>query len=1024
MKKIKFTCSNCLAKLRVPTHLAGVTAPCPKCGAKITAPTDIENIVDDTPRRKTAAPLRAVAGTHAPAREAVSAVSPSREYGGGSAAVVEPVRAVVQNPLPTPDAVAPGAPSRDIPPPESEPLPDYEEIIVESKTIPVVEDSSPVSIQDRAAAPALSEPAPAVAVRNVPVSYPPVPNPPAAAVTFPPLPVPMVESTSSVEGLAVESVVEEPPAVAKTQPIRINPRPSSLPPVRVPDSAAPGELPRLDVSLAGQDSATSMEALMQDGGVSQGRTKVVLPQPGESTDQFVPGDFIVPAEETTQTLTELLADQDSVEERLPEEPVMQEVTAPIEVPELESPVIQEMTAPVEVPAVQEVEELLPPQLSEGGVSSDFPELVDMNSPELSESIDEIEPVERISAEPMAEEFDPLLADPKPLDVFVDLGLDVLEPEEPTKREEKVQAAPDSVNEVGHQFDTAEFAPVDSVVTKAPISEELAEEPVAHEESILDIFAEADRKSEELSAKLETASLSEGSFESLLSEQVESDKENVEEPALPPKRKKLELPVVESRGAKKVEEDQVDDAPALSVNKGTPDSRQDTDVISDLFGASSKNGEGPSKAKVVMISTIGAVAIIATIVMIFAIKALGGLNPGSSSEEEITPPPPAISEARPEPPSGSQTSPAELATFNGDKTPKTIETSAVESDGNTANQVSTPPVKEEPKIEIGGSGNPQTSVAESEQPALSFDERVQNIVNGTGGGSGASKPEKLSAADMVDSAVGQFSTEVGEQASGIVPPPNLIEPDVQALVGAAESDETVKNYNPPESFSAPGPNDAPLGKTHDLLDAYLRAPDWESRIKYTFHGESMRPAIEEYYQKWPDVRIGRFSLQLFQMEQDPDLGGPYWVYLVSQSDEDQGYPVIIREEKGLLKLDWEIYSEFNDRHFVKFQEGSIASPHTLRVVIERVSDYYGLDRDGFKDLDDHYVYQINPPYGDLNEFSDYAFVRKDSPVAAELEEVVGLNDEPLAVIVTLEQQMFSHGVEHLVIKDYVTEGWFR
>ena len=47
MKKIKFTCPNCHAKLRVATHLAGVTAPCPKCGVKIMAPTDFENFTEE-----------------------------------------------------------------------------------------------------------------------------------------------------------------------------------------------------------------------------------------------------------------------------------------------------------------------------------------------------------------------------------------------------------------------------------------------------------------------------------------------------------------------------------------------------------------------------------------------------------------------------------------------------------------------------------------------------------------------------------------------------------------------------------------------------------------------------------------------------------------------------------------------------------------------------------------------------------------------------------------------------------------
>ncbi len=130
------------------------------------------------------------------------------------------------------------------------------------------------------------------------------------------------------------------------------------------------------------------------------------------------------------------------------------------------------------------------------------------------------------------------------------------------------------------------------------------------------------------------------------------------------------------------------------------------------------------------------------------------------------------------------------------------------------------------------------------------------------------------------------------------------------------------------------------------------------------------------------------------------------------------------EDGNLKVDWEIYSEFYDRHFVRFREGAMPRPATFRVVIERVSDYYGTDREAFADLDDYYVYQINPPYGDLNEFSEYAFVDKNSEIAKKLEGVVGLGEEPLAVIVTLDEKPFAHGVKHFVITEYLTEGWFR
>jgi len=233
-----------------------------------------------------------------------------------------------------------------------------------------------------------------------------------------------------------------------------------------------------------------------------------------------------------------------------------------------------------------------------------------------------------------------------------------------------------------------------------------------------------------------------------------------------------------------------------------------------------------------------------------------------------------------------------------------------------------------------------------------------------------------------------------------------------------------SYQPPESFPAPGPRDGPLGKTHDLLAAFLRAPDLETRLRYSYQGESLRAAMGEYHRERPFVSADRFSKKLFQMDDNPDTGGPYWVFLISSSDAEEGFPVIIRVEDGLLKVDWEIYSEFQDRHFGQFLSSSIGSSGTFRLVLDRKSRYYGPDQDTFPGLDRYLVYQVNPPYGDVDEYSKYAFVEKDTDLARRLDAAVGLGDDPLAVILTLEVRTFPHGAKHFVISDYVTEGWFR
>ncbi|MDF1753693.1 MAG: hypothetical protein P1U89_13015 [Verrucomicrobiales bacterium] len=235
----------------------------------------------------------------------------------------------------------------------------------------------------------------------------------------------------------------------------------------------------------------------------------------------------------------------------------------------------------------------------------------------------------------------------------------------------------------------------------------------------------------------------------------------------------------------------------------------------------------------------------------------------------------------------------------------------------------------------------------------------------------------------------------------------------------------ENYSPKPYYPAPGRDDPPLKNTHDLVDAYLRAPNWEARIPYTYQGESLRPAIAEYYQKWPDFSLDRFKMKLFQMEMEEEFGGPFWVYQITKSDADPGgVPMIIRVENGHLKVDWQVYSEFSDEHFLKFREGKIGAPHTFRLVAERVSEYPGADKPGFTDLDNYLCFELNPPYGGYRAYSEYAFVKKGTEIARVMNEKIGLGDDPLAVILKIDREGFSHGIRHYVIKEFVDEGWFK
>lgn len=1082
MKKIKFTCSNCQAKLRVPTHLAGVTAPCPKCGAKVTAPADFENFIEEEPRP------RAAAKKHiAPAPQKAASPEPATTLVGASAG-----QQVAELPKPEPVAPAPLVPAEVVtqnPEPAVESNYAKDEIIVESKSRTVPEPKPVLDPKPKVVLPKpMAPPTESVdADMTVPLPLPQPPKPPSysGGVVAPPVPVlpenlPAAIQHDVISPMPPEPVAEEPPAVAKTQPIKINPRPSSLPPVRESDDSVPGELPRLDTSLAGY-SENAAETLTPEQEPEP--TKVMLPMPGDSTEQFTPSDFIVPTHTSEEGLAEIaeevseIPDLQEFEEPedalepiapiipvIPDEPIEEE-KSPIEdeigqLPEvLINAPLEAGTEPETLSVAPDVEAVMPPVVTsdeivqpvepgpvlpeeialsidklevseeEPSISMDELQVTEPLTPiavpeNRSDAIHEQEPLRKVKVDQIENEAQPV--ESQMPDLTAELGLE-LASEEPVK-EDSVEEDPVAEAEAELEDEFGQFlsgiGSSDDGATDVKAKLDLEEIPLNKPEEkdpILDIFAEPGKEEKP------KTSLGEGSFESLLSEQAEPESEE-----LPKPREKI----LSAKAPKQA-------APPEEESKG--------DEFDEMFGAgssskSARSGGGPSRTTVVMLSAIGAVAIISVVVVVLLINASGGIDV-ATPEPEVEPPPPAIANG-PESLASSNPGISPGVDSPGGEAPMSINNPAssegeigvpeppVSADGSSEIIPPASPVDEPPVADSTPSGGDANMIGTDsgpgdggDPPAMSFDERVLSIVNGDSPSEelGNSGPTSLSSTEMANSAASEFVSAIGENAPGVdplvsVPNDHMVAPGAGSEVNS--SAVGVSNYNPEDSFLAPTSPDDLLGQTHDLLDAYLRAPDWESRMKYVYQGDSLRPSIEQYYQKWAFKRFGTFSKDLFQMEPDKTMGGPYWIYMISTNDNDSGFPIIIREEDGLLKVDWEVYAEFKDEHFVKFLEGDISSPHTLRVVMNRVSDYYGPDREGFTDLDDYFVYQVNPPYGGLNEFSTYAFVKKDSEIANQFEEVITLNQEALAVIVTIEEKPFPHGINHYIISDYVTEGWFR
>ncbi len=896
VKKIKFTCPHCEAKLRVPTHLAGVSAPCPKCGSTITAPSDITTAVVDPPVSRRPAPVPATAG--APARMPSEPTHAPRT----AAAVLEPA------PVPLQEARLQAAPAPAPAPAVEAPAPD----------------------------PAFFTPPPPVLPSSAPKDG-------QTSLHAPPLPV---QDDSSI--LVEEHYFAETPPLPPlsiTQPIHISRTPEELPLSR--GAVLGGEsLPRLDISLAEQESDPAATLSLGE----PTRTRVFLPQPGSSSDPTRPEDFLVSPAPPTKA-------------------------------ELPPPMV------AEPPALPEPEEGMP-------TLEDFEDLAQIELP-ASES--------HFTSIPLPPEMAPI-----PLDDLEVENHPMEEPEPGLQAEEPEPGTEEPLDEFEPEsldlFDLPEWQPTEAPAPPTPSADprpatENASAPLQN--PVVDTAPRRPSTDEDLFDVPSPHPLHEGSFGKLFAQQATEETAASTPPATSPPAGPPPMP------------------PSALI----PSRAERDESFERMFG----DGERTSGSKATLIAMIAAiviVAIVATVGVIVIVNSFGG---GFSTAEDYAKDPDAKEEPAKKPsvsmpriPTSSET--ADAPDLSSDEPPAAI--------------------IDAPAISRDEAARP----APGDTPALSFDEKASEAVNGTRGGSVIGAP----GLDLIDPPATDFSGAVRPAAPAGTPsqPSQVPEPETKVAPGASTTPpgeapggafpaepatprtaspmaKSDPNYNPPDSFAAPSADDkSTLGKTHDVIDAFLRAPDAATRVKYTFNGDSLRPAIEDYHKKWPYHRFDRYSLQLYQIETDTSLGGPYWVFIVSTSDSEEGFPLIVRTENGLLKIDWEIFAEFFDRHFLRFRDGTMTPPATFRLIIERFSDYYGSDRDAFTDLGDHYIYQVNPPYGDLNEFSEFVFVKKDSDIAKKLDSLVKLGDDPLAVVVKLDQKPFAHGVKHIVITELVTEGWFR
>ncbi len=218
-----------------------------------------------------------------------------------------------------------------------------------------------------------------------------------------------------------------------------------------------------------------------------------------------------------------------------------------------------------------------------------------------------------------------------------------------------------------------------------------------------------------------------------------------------------------------------------------------------------------------------------------------------------------------------------------------------------------------------------------------------------------------------------------------------------------------------------PNKATLLEpARKTIRGFLEAKNWEGRLRFVHNGQGLRDQIQEYYASHVDLPFLDYRLDYFHTEPQPGGQRKVYVFFLTFSNQQDGFPVIVVEENNILGLDWDLFVEFKDRHFQQFIEERQKTPRSFRVVIQRVT-YWESDRDQIPNVENLVCYKIDPPYPG---FTQYAFVEKGTDAGERMTEQLSWQEDPLAAEVQLRWDEFDNGRAFLTVDRVASRSWVR
>ncbi|WP_035615539.1 hypothetical protein [Haloferula sp. BvORR071] len=207
---------------------------------------------------------------------------------------------------------------------------------------------------------------------------------------------------------------------------------------------------------------------------------------------------------------------------------------------------------------------------------------------------------------------------------------------------------------------------------------------------------------------------------------------------------------------------------------------------------------------------------------------------------------------------------------------------------------------------------------------------------------------------------------------------------------------------------------------ETLRAFLDAPDWKARSKYTLLADGVLELMEKRATTSGDSPIAYTGISLATIAQGAHL------YIVRTEAFPQGMPVGVLPTEDGPKVDWETFIGFYEDDFLKFRDGPVGASGIFMLHV-KPSPPPDKDKAAL-----FLRFLLAPPMPNREQL---AFLPKDSPVLAKyrawIEGGGGLDKKEVdaafagdgvPMVVAVEKKANQAGTPYFIITDFIKVRW--